>query len=108
MTDNRTPAAIALNKRLARKRINELSKTTANVIFTNHARERMVEREIFADEIYRVLRTGFVDSEPELTEEGEWKCKVTLKLQTGRVAGVVTIILHKNKLLIKTVEWEDV
>lgn len=69
MTDNRRPAAIVLNKALARKRINELSKATANVIFTNHARERMVEREIFADEVYRVLRTGFVDSEPELTDK---------------------------------------
>ena len=76
MTDNRRPAAIALNKVLARKRINELSKITSNVIFTNHARERMVEREILADEVYRVLRTGFVESEPELTEQGEWKCKV--------------------------------
>ena len=93
---------------LARKRINQLSKMTANVIFGSHARQRMVEREIFADDVYRVLRTGYVDGEPELTEQGEWKCKVTLKLQNGRVAGVVTIILHKNKLFVKTVEWEDV
>lgn len=67
----------------------------------------MGKREIFDVDVFRVLRQGYVDEAPKLTEFNEWKCKVTLKIRGGRTAGVVTIILHNGKLFVKTVEWED-
>lgn len=80
---------------------------TENVVWGAHARQRMAERDILDVEVLRVLRQGFVDDRPELTELNEWKCKVTLKLRGSRTAGVVTIILHNGKLFVKTVEWEN-
>ena len=73
----------------------------------NHALERMAEREIYDIEVFRVLRTGYVDERPEQTAQDEWKCKVTLKIKAGRTAGGITIILQSGKLFVKTAEWED-
>ncbi len=92
---------------IAQKRIRDLAAVTENVILSNHARDRMREREIFDVDVLKVLRQGYVDDPPEQTERGEWKCKVTLKIRGGRTAGVVTIILHEGKLFVKTVEWEN-
>ncbi len=100
--------AMRLTASVAQKRIRELAQVTENVIFGPHARQRMKEREIFDVDVLRVLRNGFVDEAPEMTERGEWKCKITLKIRGGRNAGVVTIFLHNGRLFIKTVEWEDV
>ena len=96
-----------LTAAVAEKRIREIAKTSENVILGTHARERMQEREILDVDVFRVLRNGYVDDPPELTDLGEWKCKITLKIRGGRTAGVVTIILHNGRLLVKTVEWES-
>ena len=91
----------------AQKRIREIAQATENVILGMHARQRMVEREIFDVDVFKVLRSGFVDDAPELTDRNEWQCKVTLKIRGGRTAGVITIILREGRLFVKTVEWED-
>lgn len=99
--------AMRLTAAVAQKRIHEIARVTEHVIFSTHARERMREREIFDVDVLRVLREGFVDEAPELTERNEWRCKVILKIRGSRTAGVVTIILHNARLFVKTVEWED-
>lgn len=96
-----------LTAAVAEKRIQQIALTTENVILGVHALARMTEREIFDVDVFRVLRTGYVDEPPEQTAANEWKCKVTLKLRGGRTAGVVTIIMQNSKLFVKTVEWED-
>lgn len=45
---------------------------------------------------------------PALTEHGDWKCKVVMRLRGSRDAGVVTVIARGNTLVIVTMEWEDV
>lgn len=92
----------------AQSRVRELAVDSCNVILSDHALERMEERDIPDVDVYRVLRGGFVDDLPKLTEFDEWQCKMVLKIRGAREAGVVTIILHRNRLLVKTVEWEDV
>lgn len=104
---NKTVTAMRLTATVAQKRIREIAQVTENVILGTHARERMAEREIFDVDVFRVLRQGYVDDPPELTEHREWKCKISLKIRGGRTAGVVTIFLHNGKLLVKTVEWEN-
>jgi hypothetical protein len=99
--------SMRLTAAVAQTRIRETAKVSENVILGKHARERMAEREIFDVDVLRVLRGGFVDEAPTKTDQGEWKCKVTLKILGGRTAGVITIILHNSKLFVKTVEWED-
>ncbi|MBI5912643.1 MAG: DUF4258 domain-containing protein [Betaproteobacteria bacterium] len=69
---------------IAQKRIREIAQKTENVILGTHARERMSEREILDIDVFRVLREGYVDDAPELTERNEWKCKIALKIKGGR------------------------
>jgi hypothetical protein len=107
MGKNQNKSVARLDKAIARRRINQISKVTENVILGIHARERMVERDIVVSDLYRVLRNGFVDDDGELTDQGEWKYKVTLKMASGREIGAVTIIVHDQKLFVMTVEWED-
>lgn len=99
--------AMRLTSGVAQKRIREIAQTTANVIFGNHARERMKERGFDDIDVLRVLREGYVDDPPEVAEPGEWKCKITLEMKGGRTAGVLAIILRMGKLFVMTVEWED-
>lgn len=96
-----------LTIREAERRIREAASKTENVIFSDHATERMEERGITDAQIYEVLRSGQVADPPELTKFGEWKCKMIKQLRGGREIGVVTIILKNGKLFLKTVEWED-
>src|SRR3989304_2739531 len=100
-------ATMRLTPHVVEFRIQKIAKVTENVIFGNHARQRMGERDMTDVDVLRVLRTGSIEGWPEATERNEWKCKMVLKMRGGRTAGVITIILHGNKLFVKTVEWED-
>lgn len=100
-------AEMRLTVGVAQSRIRKIAEHSENVILGNHARERMAEREILDVDVFRVLRQGSIEGNPEKTERDEWKCKVTLKIRGGRSAGVITVILHNGKLFVKTVEWEN-
>ena len=90
------------------RRVSNLAADSANVILSNHAMVRMTERDILDIEVFKILRSGILVGEPEQTSRGEWKLKLVMKLRGNRDAGVVTIILRGDrKLLVKTVEWED-
>jgi hypothetical protein len=98
---------MSLTAAVAEKRIRDAARVTANIIWSNHARQRMAERDISDVDVLRILRTGHVSDPPVKTERHEWKCKVVLKIRGARSAGVLTIILYNGKLFLKTVEWED-
>lgn len=100
-------AEMRLTTGVAQSRIRKIAENSENVILGNHARDRMVEREILDIDVFRVLRNGYVDDQPEFTDFKEWKCKIVLKIRGGRTAGVVAILLHNGKLFVKTVEWES-
>lgn len=89
-------------------RIRFLAGVTGQVIITDHAQERMEERGIYLDDVYRVLRLGELKGPPEVgCEPGDVVCKVVATPRGSRQIGVVTVVLVDEKLLIVTVEWED-
>ena len=92
----------------AQEVIRRRAASSSNVIIGDHARDRMCERGISDIEVYRILKCGDVEGEPEKTEQGEWKVKVCMRLKGNRDAGVVTIILVDERLFVMTVEWEDI
>jgi len=69
----------------------------------------MEERGIADIDVYRALRRGFVmeDSVRAGKNAGEQVCKVVEQNKGARDLGVVTIVVAEAKLLVKTVEWED-
>jgi hypothetical protein len=67
----------------------------------------MVARDIVASEVFQILREGTVFKPPVLTEEGEWKCEIEMRIPGGRDVAVVTVIRHANRLVVVTVMWRD-
>jgi hypothetical protein len=60
-------------------------------------------------DMYDVLENGGIDGDIEPgKKEGEWKVKmVAVPEGTTRKMGVVPIVVREERLLIKTIEWED-
>jgi hypothetical protein len=92
-----------------RKRVVAVAATTERVIFTNHALDRMGERGIADVDVLRVLRNGRIDTKilPGKTP-GEWTVKMIDRVKGSREIGVVTAVIAEERLVIVTVEWEDV
>jgi hypothetical protein len=105
-------AKFRLTADAARARVRALaaeSASTANLIWTEHIEQQMEKRGIDADAVLRILRNGDIEGEPEEGKRpGDWKVKLTLKMATGRFAGVVTAIIgNGSSLVLITTEWED-
>jgi hypothetical protein len=85
-----------------------LAADSENLIFGEHAQERMEERNISDAEVATVLRIGEISGRITPGKaEGEWRCKVVAKPRGSRQMGVVTIVMLEQSLFISTVEWED-
>lgn len=97
-----------LSKKEAEQKIHEISLNSRNVVITKHAEERMEERGFVTQDLFGILRDGYVDSEAVLDKDkNNWKYKITKRIDTIREAGVVTAIVDDYKrLIIITIEWE--
>lgn len=93
----------------AEKIIRLRARNTENVIVIGHPEDRLVERGFLMSDIYRILRTGHISKPPFLNDRGDWEVLVTRIMKgTRREAGVATIILtNDDKLIVKTIRWED-
>jgi hypothetical protein len=92
----------------AQKCIRRWAREPASLLLSIHARERMDERGISELDVLRALSRGCLDGGVLEVDQGEWKCKMTLRIRGERVAAVVVLILREaSMLLVKTVEWED-
>lgn len=88
--------------------IRRLAEEDRRVYLSYHAKERMDLRSITRIDVVRVLKRGHIDGEIVAgNEPGEWKCKVVANVRGSRDIGVVTLVIGGDKLLVKTVEWED-
>ena len=87
--------------------IRERAVDTANVIFTDHARERLNQRSITPDEAIRVLRQGqCADPPPERGHDpGEWRGKI-LSTVGGRTLSVA-VAATANDMLVVVTAWEQ-
>ena len=96
-----------LSANSAEQQIKEIAKVSKNVFIGPHAKERQDKRGIDDVDVFNVLRKGYVDEQPDKTDNNEWQCKIVYKLRGSRSVGVVVIFLDDGTLFIKTVEWED-
>lgn len=88
--------------------IRQAAADSRNVGFSNHALDRMEERDITTLDALRVLQSGEISGEITAGRSlGEWKCKVVARKRGSREIGVATVVLKSGRLFVKTVEWED-
>ena len=89
--------------------IRRVAATSENVFLSEHAQDRMFERDISDLDVFRVLRKGQIKGRVENGKRaGEWKVKIVDQLKGSREAGVVTIVIGQKRLFVLTVEWEDI
>lgn len=107
-SEDRGVAAFRLTASVAQSRVRTLAVNSSNLKWSKHIQERMIERDIGAPQVLRILRTGYVDKPPIPGKySGEWKIKITRTMANGRAAGVVTMLINDRTLHLLTVEWED-
>lgn len=85
-----------------------LAAHTDRVIFTDHAQERMEERDITPEHVFRGLRVGELSGRVTRGRDPkEWKCKIVSMPRGSRKMGIVSIVVMNECIIVKTVEWED-
>lgn len=100
--------AFKLRPETLRDLVRRLAEDSENVKWSVHALERMAERGITDKVALEVLRRGDVKGGIEPGQNpGEWKVKMVRMVKGRREAGVVVLTVHNARLLVKTVEWED-
>jgi hypothetical protein len=99
--------ALPLTAKAATRAIRDRAADSANVVLTDHAQERMIERDITAPEVFRILRDGTVHERPVLTEAGDWKAAVEMWIPGGGDVAVVAVIRKGSRLVVVTVMWRD-
>jgi Domain of unknown function (DUF4258) len=105
------PKVVSIRPRLAdwHALIRKIATEDQRVYFSTHAKERMAYRGITRLDAVRVLQRGHIDGQIEAGNyAGEWKCKVVANVKGSREIGVVTLVIDREKILVKTVEWEDI
>ena len=85
-----------------------LADESACVVLTTHALERMDERGILDVDVFRILRKGRLKGviKPG-NQSGDWVCTMADVIKGAREAGVVTAVVCNQRLVVITVEWED-
>lgn len=108
MPDAKSPKQFQPRPETLSDLVHRLAVDTRNIAWTDHALERMVERDIADRAAVEVLRTGSLHGPIEPgSNPGEWKVKMVKEIKGRRRVGVVVITIRQTKLLVKTVEWED-
>ena len=87
--------------RHAEKLVHELAEDTGRVVWEEHVKTRMAERDITAAQILRTLRRGRVVDGPKKDQYGDWRCKLRKRV-AGRRVHVVVAIRGKEKLFVVT------
>lgn len=89
--------------------VRRLAVVPAKVVFTTHARKRMVERGIDRIDVATVFARGRIVGRVEPGKRtGELKVKIVHPMRGLREVGVVTVVIQETSLVVLTVEWEDV
>ena len=87
----------------AQGRVRELARNTGNIFWSEHAQERMSERDIILREALGTIRGGRIDG--RIVPDGEGRWKMTLRRRfAGRIIRVVVAVAdHDDNLDVITV-----
>lgn len=99
---------ISISVRTVESMVRRLAQDTDNIAWSDHAMNRMIQRNISDVVAVDVLRKGAAVGDVEAGQNpGEWKIKMTHPVKGRREVGVVVLTVRNARLFVKTVEWED-
>jgi hypothetical protein len=91
--------------------IRSLVAAGAPVTLLTHAEERLIERNLDMNDVLHGWKIGDIIGPVTAGKHpGEWQCKVVAPVlypDSTREIGIVTIVVGRSELLVRTVEWED-
>ncbi len=105
--DETVVVKMVLTQLRAETRIRELAQSSDNIIFGDEALDDMVERGITDVQVLEILLGGYVADQPQMTEFGDWRCKVSKELRGRREAAALVVIMRNARLFLKSVGWEE-
>ncbi|MBV0932374.1 DUF4258 domain-containing protein [Marinobacterium weihaiense] len=82
---------IPLSVKQAKEILSTVAQDSSRVIFTDHAEQRMYERDISRVDVLRVLSTGKIVEGPAQEPKGNWKMTVE-GVSAGSAITVVAVI----------------
>lgn len=86
------------------RHIRTLAKTTANVVLTIHAKERMVERLVSNEEVLECLRKGGIRRPPEPNSKtGSLECRMECKVLKRDLACIAALSDENPNLIVVTI-----
>ncbi len=85
-----------LNDQTALRMIRDIVRDTSKVIITNHAQQRMAERNISAKQIFECLKKGTVAESPHRQPNGDWKLTLAVK-SSGDLINVAVALTNDGK-----------
>lgn len=88
------------------KLVNKLSKDSANVFITGHAKARMKERKIIRGHIDECLRKGRVIEPAHINIHGNWQATMTRRV-AGLSVKVAVVVDIDKRVIVVTVMKED-
>ncbi len=83
------------------EKVRRLAKSKHGIDLSDHARERMKERDVSQRQIMEVLQKGDKEKEPVKDEHGAWRLKLKRRV-AGRTTQVI-VAIYENKLIVITV-----
>lgn len=89
-------------------RVRDLA-TRGKIFWSDHAFDRVDLRDINDLVAKRIIERGELKNdhiEPG-DNEGEWRLTMVDRVKPNRDAGVVVVVIKDKRLLVVTVEWED-
>lgn len=83
---------LRLDAATMQRKVRELAANSGNVFITNHARERMAERDVTRAQVIDCLLAGVViDGPPFKNLHGSWQCTLH-KYNAGNEVNVVVVL----------------
>jgi hypothetical protein len=101
---------IPLSAEAATERIREIARGDPDLYLTKHAKERMLEREIYTPDVLHVVTFGTVPRTGEPSSRtGVFKYRMESKTPNseGRVLALIVIPAGGNVLKVVTVHWAN-
>ena len=92
----------AFTKAKALALVRELAKDSGNVVFTDHARKRMRQRQVTPMAVLECLLRGAIVEGPAMGIKGTWELAVE-RMGAGRRLHVACAIDLPNRLIVVTV-----
>lgn len=94
------PKPIALNDQNMLDVVRRIAKDSANIVWTQHSKQRMQERKITTSQVMKVLHRGFIKESVYQTPSGDWKCTMSHVIAADEISVALAVRWDASSLIV--------